>query len=159
GSSVEQLHFNDITNMLIGVGDGRIILWPAVEIVFIDRSLLQRSITEKSISGLGKFPTLKGFTGSSVILRRSDGSLITSSISPFVSFLLRYTSQSKWDQAIRLCRHLKNDSMWAVLAGLSTAARNLYTAEIAYGVLEEVRRILLVVTTSSEQILHFLRFS
>ncbi|KAJ1374386.1 hypothetical protein KIN20_037069 [Parelaphostrongylus tenuis] len=30
-----------------------------------------------------------------------------------------------------------SDNMWAVLAGLSTAARNLYTAEIAYGALEE----------------------
>ncbi|KJH48737.1 WD domain, G-beta repeat protein [Dictyocaulus viviparus] len=144
GSSVEQLRFNDDTNILVGVGDGRIIVWPAVEIVFVDRSLLQRSITEKSISGLGKFPALKGFTGNLVTLRRSDGSLITSLISPFTSSLVNYIAQSKWDQAIRLCRHLKKDDMWAVLAGLATTAKNLYAAEIAYGALEEVEKVVML---------------
>ncbi|PIO57696.1 hypothetical protein TELCIR_20884, partial [Teladorsagia circumcincta] len=82
-------------------------IWPAVEIAFVDRSLLERSVMEKPVSGLGKFPVLRSFTGSTITLRRSDGSVITTIVPPFASSLLRYVSQSKWDQAIRLCRQVK----------------------------------------------------
>ncbi|VDO20936.1 unnamed protein product [Haemonchus placei] len=140
GSSVEQLLFNDVTNMLVGVGDGRIVIWPAVEIAFINRSLLERSVMEKTITGLGKFPVLRSFTGSTIILRRSDGSVVTTLLPPFASCLLRNVSQSKWDRALRLCHQVQNDAMWAVLAGLATAAKHLYTCEIAYGELGEIEK-------------------
>ncbi|KAK5967559.1 Intraflagellar transport protein 80 [Trichostrongylus colubriformis] len=150
GSSVEQLLFNDVTNMLVGIGDSRIVIWPAVEIAFVDRSLLERSVMEKQVTGLGKFPVLRSFTGSTVTLRRSDGSVITTLVPPFASSLLQNVSQSKWDQAIRLCRQVKNDAIWAVLAGLSTAAKHLYTSEIAYGVLEEVEKAAMLSKTRSQ---------
>ncbi|KAK6042741.1 hypothetical protein COOONC_19754 [Cooperia oncophora] len=150
GSSVEQLTFNDVTNMLVGVGDSRIVIWPAVEIAFIDRSLLERSVLERPVSGLGKFPVLRSFTGSTITLRRSDGSAITTLVPPFASSLLRNVSQSKWDQAIRLCRQVKNDAIWAVLAGLSTAAKHLYTSEIAYGVLEEIEKAAMLSKTRNQ---------
>lgn len=100
------------------------------------------------------------FIGSTISLRRSDGSVVTMLVPPFASSLLRYVMQSKWDQAIRLCRQVdvrsfhgllpadrtsnqpaefQNTTIWAVLAGLSTSAKHLYTSEIAYGALEEVR--------------------
>ncbi|VDM83988.1 unnamed protein product, partial [Strongylus vulgaris] len=74
-------------------------------------------------------------------LRRSDGSLVATTIPPFAGSLLEYTSNSKWDQAIRLCRHIKSDVTWAMLAGLATIAQNTYAAEIAYGALEEAEKV------------------
>ncbi|EPB73396.1 hypothetical protein ANCCEY_07511 [Ancylostoma ceylanicum] len=141
GSSVEHLHFNDTTNMLAGVGEGRVTVWPAVEIAFVDRALLQQSIIDKPVSGLGKFPILRRFTDNVISLRRSDGSIVTTTIPPFSGSLLQYAAQSKWDQAIRLCRHVKSETSWATLAGLATAAQNIYAAEIAYGALEEAEKV------------------
>ncbi|RCN33709.1 WD domain, G-beta repeat protein, partial [Ancylostoma caninum] len=162
GSSVEHLHFNDTTNMLAAVGEGRVTVWPAVEIAFVDRTLLQQSVIDKPVSGLGKFPILRRdeiifiktqsifsptlqsyypyfrFTDNVISLRRSDGSIVTTTIPPFSGSLLQYAAQSKWDQAIRLCRHVKSETTWAILAGLATASQNIYAAEIAYGALEEV---------------------
>ncbi|KHJ90876.1 hypothetical protein OESDEN_09267, partial [Oesophagostomum dentatum] len=140
GSSVEHLHFNDTTNMLAGVGEGRVV-WPAVEIAFIDRNLLQQSMIDKSVSGLGKFPILRSFTDNVISLRRSDGSIVATTIPPFAGSLLQYTANSKWDQAIRLCRHVKSEETWAILAGLATASQNIYAAEIAYGALEEGEKV------------------
>ncbi|KIH58022.1 hypothetical protein ANCDUO_11782 [Ancylostoma duodenale] len=47
------------------------------------------------------------FTDNVISLRRSDGSIVTTTIPPFSGSLLQYAAQSKWDQAIRLCRHVK----------------------------------------------------
>ncbi|KAL6734894.1 hypothetical protein Aduo_005385 [Ancylostoma duodenale] len=141
GSSVEHLHFNDTTNMLAAVGEGRVTVWPAVEIAFVDRTLLQQSVIDKPVSGLGKFPILRRFTDNVISLRRSDGSIVTTTIPPFSGSLLQYAAQSKWDQAIRLCRHVKSETTWAILAGLATASQNIYAAEIAYGALEEAEKV------------------
>ncbi|CAJ0606800.1 unnamed protein product [Cylicocyclus nassatus] len=141
GSSVEHLHFNNTTNMLAAVGEGRVLVWPATEIAFIDRTLLQQSIIEKPVPALGKFPILRSFIDNVVSLRRSDGSIVTTTIPPFAEALLKHTANSKWDQAIRLCRHIKSEVTWAMLAGLATAAQNTYAAEIAYGALEEAEKV------------------
>ncbi|VDN23637.1 unnamed protein product [Cylicostephanus goldi] len=141
GSSVEHLHFNNTTNMLAAVGEGRVLVWPAIEIAFIDRTLLQQSIIEKPVPALGKFPILRSFNDNVVSLRRSDGSIVTTTIPPFAEALLKHTANSKWDQAIRLCRHIKSEVTWAMLAGLATAAQNTYAAEIAYGALEEAEKV------------------
>ncbi|RCN27341.1 hypothetical protein ANCCAN_26927 [Ancylostoma caninum] len=45
--------------MLAAVGEGRVTVWPAVEIAFVDRTLLQQSVIDKPVSGLGKFPILR----------------------------------------------------------------------------------------------------
>ena len=59
GSLAEQLIFNDMTNILAGVTDGKIMIWPAPSIVFVDRSLIGKAVIEKSIGNLGKFPQLQ----------------------------------------------------------------------------------------------------
>uniref|UniRef100_A0A0N4Y602 Intraflagellar transport protein 80 homolog (inferred by orthology to a human protein) n=1 Tax=Nippostrongylus brasiliensis TaxID=27835 RepID=A0A0N4Y602_NIPBR len=138
GSSIQHLQFNDVTNMLAGIGDGRIVIWPAVVLAFVDINLLQRSVIENAVNGIGKYPVLRSFTGSTITLRRSDGPVVTVLVPPFASTLLRHVEQSKWDQALRLCRQVKSGNIWATLAGLATSAKHLYTSEIAYGVLEEV---------------------
>uniref|UniRef100_A0A1I7XK53 WD_REPEATS_REGION domain-containing protein n=1 Tax=Heterorhabditis bacteriophora TaxID=37862 RepID=A0A1I7XK53_HETBA len=186
GSLVEQLQFNDETNMLAGVADGRLVVWPVPSIVFTDRSLLQQTMIEKIVGNLGKFPLLLNFTENTLVLRKSDGSLIPTMISPFPAALLQYSGQSKWDQAIRMCRQmkvfsdsftelldkmsphgsisnlciessvflkliLKDDILWAMLAGLATQSKNLYAAEIAYGALEEGEKVSFLFQARSHQ--------
>jgi hypothetical protein len=47
------------------------------------------------------------FDGNYVGVRRVDGSLVTSSVSPFHSVLHGYAASSQWDDALRLCRFIK----------------------------------------------------
>lgn len=41
---------------------------------------------------------------------------------------------------MRLCRFVKDPSLWACLAAMSAYAKDLMTAEVAYAALDEVRR-------------------
>lgn len=58
-------------------------------------------------SEFGKNPVLVSFDGSHLAIRRVDGSLVTSSVSPFPSVLHGYAASSRWDDALRLCRFVK----------------------------------------------------
>jgi intraflagellar transport protein 80 len=59
-------------------------------------------------------------------------------VPPFLSGLIRAAEASQWDKALRLCRTLKEDYLWATLAGLAASQRNYHIAEIAYGELLDV---------------------
>lgn len=48
--------------------------------------------------------TLVSFCGNIVTLRRSDGSLVSQSIPPYINGLLCMVSDEKWDDVLRLCR-------------------------------------------------------
>ena len=58
-------------------------------------------------SEFGKNPVLVSFDGNHLTIRRVDGSLVTSSVSPFPSVLHGYVASSRWDDALRLCRLVK----------------------------------------------------
>ncbi|GMT31555.1 hypothetical protein PFISCL1PPCAC_22852 [Pristionchus fissidentatus] len=141
GSLVQRICFHDQWPMLAGLQEGQLVVWPAPSIVFDHRDLLEKTTITKKVGQLGRFPELLNFTQNSILLRRSDGSLLPSAFSPFPAALLTHLEESKWDNAIRLCRHMNDDALWAMLAGLAMQARNIYAAEIAYGSLDEIEKV------------------
>jgi hypothetical protein len=58
-------------------------------------------------SEFGKNPVLVSFDGNHLAIRRVDGSLVTSSVSPFPSVLHGYVASSRLDDALRLSRLVK----------------------------------------------------
>jgi pentatricopeptide repeat protein len=58
-------------------------------------------------SEFGKNPVVVSFNGNHLGIRRVDGSLVTSSVSPYHSVLHGYAASSRWDDALRLCRFIK----------------------------------------------------
>ncbi|KAF1745710.1 hypothetical protein GCK72_022157 [Caenorhabditis remanei] len=144
GSLVEQLVFNDVTNMLCGISEGKVAVWPLPNVAFLDRNLLQKSLIQKSIGSVGKFPQLANFAGNTIVIRKSDGCLVPTGILPFYGTLITMGSQSKWDQAIRLCRSIGNDTLWATLAGLAVIHKNMIAMEISYAALEDDEKVSLI---------------
>ena len=59
-------------------------------------------------------------------------------MSPYPTILQNYVSKTSWDDAVRLCRFVKDGALWASLAAMATAAKELNTAEIAYAAINEV---------------------
>ncbi|ULU13491.1 hypothetical protein L3Y34_016178 [Caenorhabditis briggsae] len=144
GSLVEQLVFNDATNMLCGISEGKIVVWPLPNIAFSDRNLLQKSLIQKTIGIMGKFPQLANFAGNTIVIRKSDGCLVPTGILPFYGTLITMASSSKWDQAIRLCRSIGNDTLWATLASLAVIHKNMASMEIAYAALEDDEKVSMI---------------
>jgi len=73
--------------------------------------------------------------------RRKDGGLISIAISPYPSILFEFCEKQKWEKAIRLCRFVKEHTLWACLAAVSLNARELNTAEIALAAVEAIDKV------------------
>jgi intraflagellar transport protein 80 len=59
------------------------------------------------------------FSDSNILVRRKDGSVVNLNISPYPILLFEFTEKGKWEKAIKLCRFVKESTLWASLAGLS----------------------------------------
>lgn len=58
-------------------------------------------------SDFSRSPQILSYLGSQVTIRRADGSLVYSSISPYPALLHQYAGRAHWDDALRLCRFAK----------------------------------------------------
>ena len=141
GSMIQSLKWNTTTNMLATIQDSRFTTYLFPAVIFVDRNLLPRTTIEKETTEFGKNPTLVSFINNTVSVRRADGSLVTSAISPYPTTLFEYGLSSRWSEATRLCRFVKDDGLWACLAGMATQARHLDTAEVAYAAIHEADKV------------------
>ena len=71
-------------------------------------------------------------------VRRSDGAVVTYATSPYPAMLEGFCAKGEWEPALRLCRYVKQDTMWACLAAMAVAGKELHTAEVAYAAISQV---------------------
>lgn len=55
--------------------------------------------------------------------------------------LYSFVAQSQWGQATRICRFVKDNVMWAMLAVMAVHANELDTAEVALAAIEQVDKL------------------
>ncbi|KAF6119973.1 hypothetical protein HJG60_010329 [Phyllostomus discolor] len=139
GTMVHTLAWSDTCNILCGLQDTRFTVWYYPNTVYVDRDILPKTLYEKDASEFSKNPHIVSFVGNQVTIRRADGSLVHISISPYPAILHEYVSSSKWEDAVRLCRFVKEQTMWACLAAMAVANRDMTTAEIAYAAIGELQ--------------------
>jgi intraflagellar transport protein 80 len=153
-SHVESFAFNDETNALIGLADGRMIFWYHPEIAFIDRDLLTSVTSSLDASEYGRNAQILAFTANRVTIRKIDGSIVYIGSSIDIPLLDELTRQGKWEESRRLCRLQNSDFLWASLASMALYKKDLETAEIALAELAEVPKVILL----SSLIIGFLFF-
>ncbi|XP_077344190.1 intraflagellar transport protein 80 homolog isoform X1 [Lithobates pipiens] len=141
GSMVHTLAWNDVSNILCGIQDNRFTVWYYPNIAFVDKELLPKTISEKDGSEYSKSPQIISFVGNKVTIRKSDGSLVHTNISSYPAILHDYSSTAKWNDALRLCRFVKEQTMWACLAALAIANKDMSTAEVAYAAIGEIDKV------------------
>ncbi|OXB63121.1 hypothetical protein ASZ78_000353 [Callipepla squamata] len=141
GTMVQTLAWNDTCNLLCGIQDTRFTVWYYPNTVYVDKDLLTKTVYEKDASDFSKNPQIVHFVGNQITIRRADGSLIHVNISPYPVILHEYVSGSKWEDAVRLCRFVKDQTMWACLAAMAVANKDMATAEIAYASIGEIDKV------------------
>lgn len=141
GALVHTMAWNDAANVLCGVQDNQFTVWYCPSVVFTDKELLPKTLHVKDGSEFTRAPHILNYAGTKVTLRQGDGSLVYSSVSPYPALLHDYSSSARWEDAVRLCRFAKDQSLWACLAGMAMANRELATAEVAYVAIGEVARV------------------
>nr|XP_030698247.1 intraflagellar transport protein 80 homolog isoform X5 [Globicephala melas] len=164
GTMVHTLAWSDTCNILCGLQDTRFTVWYYPNTVYVDRDILPKTLYERDASEFSKNPHIVSFVGNQVTIRRADGSLIHISISPYPAILHEYVSSSKWEDAVRLCRFVKEQTMWACLAAMAVANRDMTTAEIAYAAIGEIDKVQYInsiknLPSKESKMAHILMFS
>ncbi|XP_068173450.1 intraflagellar transport protein 80 homolog [Antennarius striatus] len=164
GSMVHNIAWNDAANILCGVQDKQLRLWHYPSVVFTDKDLLPRTQHMKDGSEFSHTSHILRFVGNTVTLRQGDGSLMYSNVLAYPVLLHEYSSAARWDDALRLCGFAKDPCLWACLAGMAMANRELTTAEMAYAAIGEVQKVLYVnlikeQPSKESSLAHILQFS
>lgn len=160
-TQVESLRWNDKCDSLAACADGRLHVWAYPNVVFVDKELLPLTRLVQDGSELGKMPHIMTFSGPRLGVRRLDGASVSVGVPPYPLLLYELVGGAKWDQAVRLCRFIKHDQLWACLAAMAIAASvgkgaaaSLETAEVALaalGCVDKLEFILHVSAIPSEE--------
>ena len=139
---VDSVAWNDETDALAAVADGLLLVWFYPEVVYMDRELLSSTLSRQSGGDWGKTAEIVDFRNTRVQVRRSDGAIVCAWVSPYPSILERFCANSEWEPALRLCRYVKSNELWACLAAMAISGKELHTAEVAYAAIEQVDKLL-----------------
>jgi len=137
---VDTFMWHSKTDMLAAVMDGKLCVWFYPNVVYIDPDLIPMTKSVRDVS-FGKTPQLVHFSETHVTIRKSDGALVGASVSSFPSLLYEYVQSAEWDAATRLCRFVKDQSLWACLAAMALNGQELGTAEVAFAAIDEVDKL------------------
>lgn len=141
GSMVDSAYWHDTTGMLAAMMDQKLNVWYYPNEVYGDKELLAKTKYTKADSDFGAAAKIVLFTGSKCLVRRSDGALVTVATSPYPLMLFDLVNAQQWEKATRLCRFIKDPSIWASLAAMAMAAKELNTAEVAFAAIDEVDKL------------------
>ena len=108
----------------------------------MDRELLSATLSRHTDGDWGKTAEIVEFRNTRVQVRRSDGAIICAWVSPYPAILERFCANAEWEPALRLCRYVKSNELWACLAAMAIAGKELHTAEVAYAAIEQVDKLL-----------------
>jgi intraflagellar transport protein 80 len=67
--------------------------------------------------------------------------MATLSISPYPKILYEQVDKADFEKSIRLCRFVKEQTLWACLAAMSIYCRELNTVEIALAAIDEADKV------------------
>jgi len=141
GSMVDSAFWHDTTGMLSAMVDQKLTLWYYPNEIYGDKQLLLKTKYTKTEVDFGKAAKIVLFTNSKCLVRRGDGALVTVATSPYPLMLYALLGAGEWDKATRLCRFIRDPSIWATLAALAMAAKELNCAEVAFAAIEEVDKL------------------
>jgi intraflagellar transport protein 80 len=149
---VDSIKWNDSTQMLVAIADSKFIVWYYPSIVYIDRDLLPaikhtredryctKVLVSHHYSDFGKRSHIINFYGNRCEVRRWNGVVVTCQVSPYPIMLSEMEEKKNWGGAIRLCRFVKDNTLWACLAAMAIKDGQLNVAEVALAAIEEVSK-------------------
>eukprot|EP00939_MAST-03C_sp_MAST-3C-sp1_P001027 g1027.t1 len=138
---VDTSEWNDASDTLAAVADGKLVTWIYPQAVYVDRDLFDKGKFSHDGVAFGKHPYISSFFGPRVTVRRVDGALVTTSVTPYANMMYDFATSTRWSDAVRLCRFVKQNELWAALAAMALSRRHLETAEIALAAISETDKL------------------
>lgn len=104
GGQIQSICWHAECNMLAAIQDIKLLVWYCPGAAVFNQQLLKMSSLQYDSAELGRSPRLVDFNGSSVSVRRADGSLLNIPVSPYPAVLHDHIAANKWNEAVKLCR-------------------------------------------------------
>ena len=140
-TQVDSACWNETSEALCAIADGRLLVWGYPRVAFTDRDLLPGTLTTKDGAEFGQLAQVASFRGTKIVVRRADGAQVTATVAPYSDMLHEYGSQHRWDEAVGVCRFVEDRGCWCALASMALEASNLDVAEISLAALREVDKL------------------
>ena len=125
---------------------GEVKTWHCATAFFVDPDLVATTTAVTTFGrAFGDGVSIERFDGTRATIRGGDGAVSVSSASgetaAFFPALHEQCGDKQWDRAIRLCRFIRDDALWACLAVRAVAVDECDTAIIAYAALEAIEKV------------------
>ena len=141
GAMVASVLWHESSNMLAAMMDRKLVVWYHPATAYVDKDLLGATKFIRDGPEFTAGAAITSFNRSRAVIRLASGASVPSLIPPYPALLHELAAAGTWDKAARLCRFVKDSSLWACLAAMAIAARELYTAEVAYAAIDEVDKL------------------
>lgn len=134
--------WNDSNDMLSAIADEKFYSWVYPNAVYLDKEILDGCRYEKDASDAGKNCQILNFTGSFCNILKSDGSLLSKTITPYAGLLLNLLNfQDGIDRGLKLCRYVKDKVLWTAFSAICINYRDIQIAETAVASIDEVDKV------------------
>jgi len=87
---------------------------------------------------------IESYEDNMVSLINTDGVKFFVQVSPYLEAVKNYIGTSKWMECRAVCRNVKNEAMWALLAGSAVSAKQLDTAEECFLAIGQIERAMFI---------------
>lgn len=141
-SMCDSFSWNDSNDMLCAVADEKFYAWIYPNAVYLDKELLDGCKYEKDASDVGRNCQIVSFSGSFCNILKADGSYCTKTIIPYAGILLNLLSyQDGIERALKLCRYVKDKTLWTAFSAICINYNEIHIAETAMASIDEVDKV------------------
>ncbi|XP_060875754.1 intraflagellar transport protein 80 homolog isoform X2 [Metopolophium dirhodum] len=140
GSMFHSMCWNSQTESLAALQYTNLIVWYDPLLLLNDQILVRKSLEKSDLSFYGNKLNIELYEDNMVSLINTDGVKVFVQVSPYLEALKNYIGSSKWMECRTVCRDMKNEAMWALLAGSAVLAKQLDTAEECFLAIGQIER-------------------
>lgn len=153
--------WHETADILVAAADLRIHCWCYPAAIYVDKELMNLCKLVKDEPDIGRDCQIISFHGTNIVLRKKDGSQKVVASSPYPQMLLDICSQKDrtqaFDKAIKLCRFIKEEYLWAMLASISLTVRHLDTADVSLANINSIDKVQFIQNLTKEDVTPIVR--
>jgi intraflagellar transport protein 80 len=149
-SMCNSFKWHESADILTAAADLRIHCWYYPAAIYVDKELMNLCKLVKDEPDIGRDCQIISFYGNNITVKKKDGSQKVVASSPYPQMLLDLCAGNEWDKAIKLCRYIKEEFLWAILASISLGRRHIETAEISLANINSIEKVQFITSLANE---------
>ena len=140
GTQVTTAMWSTDTNILVGLHDSCYSVWYCPGEACADPTLIALTTFTYDTSEFGKNISLENFEGGNITFR-SSGAIFTIAVKMYCVMLHKLFADNSWEKALKLCRMVQNQILWATLAAMASKRNQLEISEEAFSASLQIDKV------------------